>query len=371
MAADGPTIGAPTGADGRPDDPSAESAATAESAAAAEDAVASEAADELRATLLGSSARYTPIEIAEAGGVERELTRRLWRAMGFADVPDDEAAFTDEDLDALRRAASLMARDALDDHDLLHLARVLGQASAQMAESVVGFTLERVVGTDDGGRPATSELLDELDHLVVYLLNRHLLEALQRHLSNRRTLGEGTPMCVGFADLVGFTRLSQRLDERQLAALIEMFEQVASDAVVVRGGRVVKMIGDEVMFASDPRQGVDIALTLAEAFVGDDLPEVRVGLACGSVVTRAGDLFGPTVNLASRATAIARPGSVLVSSDLFDVVAADPDLHLRRMRPRRLKGIGWVDLGVVRREDRHERREDRPDRPDRPDAAAS
>ncbi|HET9691928.1 MAG TPA: adenylate/guanylate cyclase domain-containing protein [Acidimicrobiales bacterium] len=305
-------------------------------------------AGELRTSLLGPAARYTPVDIAHAGGADRELTRRLWRAMGFADVPDDEVAFTDDDLTALRRAVSLMARDALDDRDVLYLARVLGQASANMAESVVSFALERVE-RGDGARPATSELLGELDHLVVYLLNRHLLEALRRHLGDRRDSGEGTPLCVGFADLVGYTRLSQRLDEHELAALIEGFETTAGDAVVTRGGRVVKMIGDEVMFAAEPRNGIDIALALAESFVGDDVPAVRVGLACGSVVTRAGDLFGPTVNLAARATAIARPSSVLVSADLFDVVAADPTLHLRRMRPRRLKGIGWAELGVVRR----------------------
>lgn len=305
---------------------------------------------QVRRAVLGARLRYTPVEISEAGGVDRELTRRLWRAMGFADVPDDEVAFSDEDLEALRRTSDLMARDGLEPADVLHLARVLGQASARMAESVVGFAIERVAEADPDRPAPASELLEELDDVVVYLLHRHLLDAVRRHLTERHGAEEGgTPLCVGFADLVGFTRLSQRLDERELAALVEGFEAAASDTVVVHGGRVVKMIGDEVMFAGEPAGGVRTALELAEAFDDPELPAVRVGLACGRVVTRAGDLFGPTVNLAARATALARPGSVLVSSDLFDVVEADDGLALRRLRPRRLKGIGWVDLGVVSR----------------------
>ena len=92
--------------------------------------------------------------------------------------------------------------------------------------------------------------LGELDHLVVYLLNRHLLDAVRRFTGEGRASADGTAMAVGFADLVGFTRLSQRLEDLELSALVEEFEAVASDIVVAGGGRVVKMIGDEVMFAS-------------------------------------------------------------------------------------------------------------------------
>ncbi|MCU4185321.1 adenylate/guanylate cyclase domain-containing protein [Acidiferrimicrobium sp. IK] len=308
---------------------------------------------EVRSALLGGELTLTAGQVAAAAGVSRDLTKRLWRAMGFADIPDDEAAFTQEDLEALRRTGAMMERDDLGEGDVLHLARVLGLATARMADSVVSFTLERMAG---GDHPIDGAILEELDHLVVYLLNRNLAAAVERYLPEHTPgAGDGDAaavLAVGFADLVGFTRLSQRLTDTELAGLIEEFEATASDAIVVNGGRVVKMIGDEVMWCADPPVAVEIALLLAESFDDPDRPSVRVGLASGGVITRAGDLFGPTVNLAARATGMARAGSVLVAEDMFPVVESDPRYHLRRLRPRRLKGIGWANLAAVSR-DRH------------------
>ncbi len=267
--------------------------------------------------------------------------------MGFADIPGDEVSFTEEDLQALRRTAAMMARDGLAEGDILHLARVLGLATARMADSVVSFSADRAAA--GGANPIDAGVLDEVDHLVVYLFNRNMAAAVQRHWTHAAGAEESAVLAVGFADLVGFTRLSQRLDDTELAALIEGFEAMASDAIVVNGGRVVKMIGDEVMWSAQPAASSEIALLLAETFDDPDLPGARVGVASGRVITRAGDLFGPTVNLAARATGVARPGSVLVAEDLFEVVEADPRYHLRRLRPRRLKGIGWANLGALTR----------------------
>lgn len=314
----------------------------------------------LRASLLGGDLRYTSDQVASTAGVDRELTRRLWRAMGFADVPADEVAFTDQDLEALRRSAALIDRDGLGPDDLLHLARVLGQASARMADSVVGLSVERLGQVPTAGHLLPSDLLTELDGLVVYLLNRHLLDSVDRHVGDGLTPVDAAPVTVGFADLVGFTRVSQSLGAVELAALVEEFETVASDTVVVNGGRVVKMIGDEVMFAAPGWEAVEIALLLSESFDDPDMPTVRVGLARGSVITRAGDLFGPTVNLAARTTTMARPGSVLVAEELFEAVEADERYSLKRLRPRRLKGIGWANLAAVTRRS--------PDGPARPPA---
>ena len=303
--------------------------------------------ERFQAVLLGGEPTLTAAEVSGRAGVERELTRRLWRAMGFADIPDDEVAFTPEDLEALRRTTAMMARDDLEAADVLHLARVLGLATARMADSVVTFSAERLA---HGTTPIDTGILEQLDHLVVYLLNRHLVAAIRRYSGEGATTAEGaTVLAVGFADLVGYTRISQRLDDTELSALVEGFEAMASDTIVVNGGRVVKMIGDEVMFAADPAASFEIALLLAETFDDPELPGVRVGMASGGVVTRAGDLFGPTVNLAARATGMARPGSVLVAEDLFAAVEADERYRLRRLRPRRLKGIGWANLGVVTR----------------------
>lgn len=325
--------------------------------------------DELVDRLLGGTPTYTPVRLSERSGVPREVSRKLWRAMGLADVPDEETAFTDFDLDALQRVKGLLGRGDVQLHLIVQLARVLGLATARIADSVVDFTLERLVADSlaemtlpstgkascDGaeGNPAdlplVSLLLGELDELVIYLMHRHLVDATARRLS---TVGEGatsTHVAVGFADLVGFTALSQELNDGEIVDLVERFETLTSNEVVAAGGRIIKMIGDEVMFAAPKEAGAEIALRLAEKFADPDVPSVRVGLASGGVLCRAGDMFGPVVNLAARATAIAHPGTVVISPDIRDRLTGDDRYHIRRLRPRRLKGIGFVELSVLRR----------------------
>jgi adenylate cyclase len=155
---------------------------------------------------------------------------------------------------------------------------------------------------------------------------------------------------VGFADLVGFTSLAQQVTDEELALVVDQFERLAYDVVVAGGGRVLKMIGDEVMFlVEDPVAAAEVALGLAEASRdAAELSDVRVGLALGPVLEREGDAYGPTVNLASRITAIAYPGSVVVSPELRAALEGDETYTFRGMRPRFLKHIGRVSLSVLR-----------------------
>ena len=125
-----------------------------------------------------------------------------------------------------------------------------------------------------------------------------------------------TALAVGFVDLVGFTPLARRIDVRSLAAVIDRFEETAHDVATEGGGRVVKFIGDEVMFvAQDPGAACDIALTLVERFAGDDSVTPRGALAAGDVLIRGGDYYGPTVNLAARMADLAVPGEILVTEE--------------------------------------------------------
>src|SRR4029453_14301793 len=105
------------------------------------------------------------------------------------------------------------------------------------------------------------------------------------------------------------------------------------DVVTASGGRVVKMIGDEVMFTVDAAEAAaEIGLALAESTRGaDGLSEVRVGMAYGPLLEREGDLYGPVVNLASRMTAVAFPGTILGDDALRDELADDQDFRLRGM----------------------------------------
>jgi adenylate cyclase len=156
---------------------------------------------------------------------------------------------------------------------------------------------------------------------------------------------------VGFADLVSFTRLVRRLTERELARLVQRFEGLTSDVVAAHGGRVVKTVGDEVMFAAAPGPAAAaIALDISDTLAADELlPDVRVGLSTGPVVSRLGDVFGTTVNRASRLTALAQPGTVLVDVATVHSLAGAPQVEVRQLRGRTLRGLGHVVPWLLRR----------------------
>ncbi len=301
----------------------------------------------IAAAVMPDSRRLSGAELASESGVDLELARRLRRAMGLPDLPVGEDGYLDADVEALRRVRHLVETGGLDNADLLHMARTLGLAAARMADAVVGFWSDRLASS--GEDMLNRERIDELEKVVGYLFRRHLLDSATRQATWGGT-GEDSPVtAVGFADLVGFTSLSEQLSDRETAELIERFEVLATDQVVGGGGRVIKMIGDEVMFSSDIDQVGEIALSLAETFDSPELPSVRVGVASGSVVSQGGDLFGPVVNLAARATIAARPGSVLISPSLAETFRDDPRFSVQGIRPHRLKGIGFVRLAVLRR----------------------
>jgi adenylate cyclase len=160
--------------------------------------------------------------------------------------------------------------------------------------------------------------------------------------------GESPVLAVGFADMVGFTLLSQHLSDPELAAVVQRFEELSHDIVTALGGRVVKMIGDEVMFVVESvADAARIGLDLADAYADDELlSDVRVGLAIGPVLLREGDYFGTTVNLAHRIVNIGNPGTVLISDEFQTaLLAVAPDEYTTKpLRPRPLKDLGRVQL---------------------------
>lgn len=299
-------------------------------------------ADQLARAVLGEPV-YTSVEVATAAGVSVDEARRLWRALGFPPVADDQPVFTAADIATLT-AAQALVRSAVTSPDvLLQITRTTGQALSRIAEAQVAA---RADGLDVAGAAA---LADAVEPLLAYVWRRHLVAATLR-AATAATGDGGADVVVGFADLVGFTAFSQRRELAQLASAVDRFEALAYEHIPERGGRVIKMIGDEVMFAiDDPRAAARIGLALVDAVSRDpELPAVRVGLASGPVLAWQGDLYGPTVNLASRLVDIARAGTVLASTDLGTRLAQDDDLLLRRMRGERLKGIGRVRPWVVR-----------------------
>ncbi len=128
------------------------------------------------------------------------------------------------------------------------------------------------------------------------------------------------------------------------------FEALTHDTIAECGGRLVKTIGDEVMFVSEsPAVTAQIAIRLTER-TGDDsaLPDARGGLAYGSVIAREGDYYGSVVNLAHRLVEVAYPGTVLTSAELHDAIADDPAFGWGRSRDRKIRDIGRVGTWPLR-----------------------
>ena len=301
---------------------------------------------------------YSADEVIEAAGVDRELADRLWLAMGFAMLPRDQKAFTEGDRAALEGVAAF-ERGGFARRDLiLAITRVLSQSMARVADAEVGAMrewVERTVGDDqdalEAARRIAPQVVEYLETFLIHVWRRHVNFAIER----QGLLGGPTDekvMSVGFADLVGFTQMSRHLDEPELANVIERLESRSQELIADLGGRVVKSLGDEVMFAAEePTTAAEIGLRLVDECVADEeLPELRVGLAHGPVISHRGDYFGATVNLASRAVDAAHPASVLVSADLKDALEGREGFYLKAIAPRRLKGIGPTRLWVLRRD---------------------
>lgn len=327
--------------------------------------------------LLDGPPRYTRIEAARLAGVELERARQLWRSLGYASPGDTERVFTDADVDALRTATEL--RDAVlgDDRVELALARAMGQAMSKLAEWQIGTLSELVLtkAREPGDRAdatvsefdVAASLLPQIERLQRYVWRRHLFAASERMLTN----GSGTtppdaptaPLGVGFADIVGFTSLSRGLTETGLSEFLEEFESHSSAVVTEHGGRMIKTLGDEVMFAADtPAATATIGLDLADRISTlDSRPDVRVGLAYGRVLHRLGDLYGTVVNLAARLTALARPGTVLIDRELAGAIERDTAFRVRSLRRVSVRGFAHLQPWLLRRggRDAHPNRQGR------------
>lgn len=344
----------------------------------------SPAADDAEARLLGERPSMRAREVSAKASVSLRSARKFWHALGFPHVQDEETVFTEADLTALRSIADLVRDGVFDESTALGMTRAFARTTdrlavwqVQLMAEVIG-ELTQELGTAEVGRgldstrampdPATAraaaeklaDIADDLEPLLIYAWRRHLCAAISRMVTDAEPIPDqpGVVRSVGFADLVSFTRLVRRLSERDLARVVQRFEVLASDIVTAHGGRVIKTVGDEVLFVSiGAAPAAAIALDLVEALADDDvLPDVRVGMASGPVISRLGDVFGTTVNRASRLTAVAKPRTVLVDDGLASSLASMSGFEMSRLRRRTLRGIGLVTPWQLRRADKAERR---------------
>ncbi len=320
--------------------------------------------DAVTERLLGRSRELSRTEVSRLAGVSVLAARRFWHALGFPMTSSAERPFAEADLQALRRATALVRTGTIDEATALSLTRALARTVDRLASWQVQLLAEAISAPEGDGLdhpldPQTAEatarlvleLADDVEPMLVYAWRRHLTDAVGRMLADATPGHEGVVRAVGFADLVNFSGLVRQLSERDLARTVERFEAMVTDVVTAHGGRVIKTVGDEVLFAT--RLAVPaawIALDLVDALQDDRLlPSVRIGCAFGPVVSRLGDVFGTTVNRAARLTPLAEPGSALVDGPLADALATHPRFTLRPLRRRTLRGVGTVHPHVLTR----------------------
>lgn len=300
--------------------------------------------------LEGEGSRYTAEEVAERAGVDIELMVRQRQALGLPVGEPGEEAYTEEDLAAARRVRVLLDAGVSED-GLYEMARVLGLAVSQLAaanRAMVGEAMLEPGGTElDAAHryvDAARALLPLLGPSLEHILRLHLREQLRHDAIGRAELAAGRlagsqEVTACFADLVGFTKLGERLEAEELGAVTGRLNELAS-SVVRSPVRLVKMIGDAAMLVAPHNEAVlDAALSLIDAAedAGEDFPLLRAGVARGPALARGGDWYGRPVNLASRITSIAYPGSVLCSKGVHDL--AGDGYAWSFAGSRRLKGI--------------------------------
>jgi adenylate cyclase len=278
---------------------------------------------------------YSAREVAEEAGIPLELLSRIQQAFGMPVIDPDEKSFTEDGMAAAKRVAEFR-RFGLPEEGMIEVTRVIGQSMSRLAEAIRGLVFEAV-------RPATAsehdiglryaeaakQLMPELAPMLYDALTAHLAEQIRGDVVLRaeeatgRALPGARDMGVAFADLVGFTRLGEGRPVNELGALADRLAHLAQ-ASARPPVKLVKTVGDAAMLVSpEPGPLLDAVLALVQAAEaeGPDFPQLKAGVAFGPVLSRGGDWYGHTVNVASRITGIARPGSVLATEAAHDALA--------------------------------------------------
>ena len=309
--------------------------------------------EDLDALLLGEPLTLDREEVERLSGVAADVAADIWAAMGFAEIPYGEKAFTHADVKALKTSAALLEIGIVDLDTQLVMARAMGQGLARLAEAQVDVLRSRTA--DLAPEEALAELasradqlLPKLDDLIVFMWRRQFAAAVQRSIA---TFGDdGMPvLSVGFLDLVGFTRSSREWDASKLERTLEHFERDVALRVAAVHGRVIKTLGDGVLYTADrPEAAVDVALdTIQDHEADEELPSVRAGVATGPVLFRLGDVFGETVNIASRLSSESRPGALLV--DRHTGAQLPESLEVKELHRRAVRGYRALTPYLVRR----------------------
>lgn len=311
--------------------------------------------DVAAAYLFDEAPSLTQKQVAEAAGIDLATANAMWRHLGFSEVGDDTVAFTPADVEALRITRRLTELGVVEPERMPQFVRSMGRSFSRLADWQTRLLLGSLTaseGLDEPPLEVLTEVIPMVEQVQGYIWRRHLLATASRMALRGVSDGATTTLTVGFVDIVGYTSRSRQMSPRALGDMVEWFERVVTDLVVAHGGQVVKTIGDEVLYTvDDPLAAAELALLLVERSGHDErFPDVRVGTAHGPVLARLGDVFGATVNLASRLTSVARPGRVLVDADLAELLQAHPArFRLRRTRRTSVKGYEHLEPWALKR----------------------
>lgn len=269
-------------------------------------------------------------QVADRLGGDPSQVVETYRLAGVRIDDPDELLLLEEEAELLR--VLYEAQGAFEGDETDEILRTTASALTMLAESIVSVFvggvetrgvarsawLERAQVTQQSG-----ELALRFGRVIGLFFRHHLREAIERQRSSMVGASDRhlRHMAVGFVDLVGFTALSATLDVHDLLDLIRDFESRSYEVASRAGGRVVKIIGDEVMISAlGADVACDIVLRLIDEFRTSGTAP-RGGLASGEVIGRLGDFFGPVVNLASRLVDQAVPGEVLADAAMAEAIS--------------------------------------------------
>jgi adenylate cyclase len=317
--------------------------------------------------LIGDDGTYVSTrEISETHGIDLGLLQRVQRAIGLVRVDDPNAVVHMRADGEAAAFAQRFVELGLDPEQVVLVVRVLAEGLSRAAEVMRYTALSAIMRPGNSeveiakaSKALVGEIAPMLGPMIEHMLFMQLRHMMETEAINaaERAAGEPLPgarqITVAFADLVGFTRIGEAVSPEELGQLANRLAILARD-MTVPPVRFIKTIGDAVMFVCpDPLPLLDVIVKLVEAVDTDnDFPRLRAGVASGMAVSRAGDWFGSPVNVASRVTNVARPGTVLVADSVWDVIGDSGEFSGSFAGARRLKGIkNEVKLFRVRRGD--------------------
>ena len=280
---------------------------------------------------LGGDCELTEDDVAARAEVPVEFLRQQRRALGLPQVGDDVKAFGEDDVEAARQL-KVFIDAGLQPEGVEEVARIVGQSMQRIARAVASLAAESLLRPGDTERDlglrfaaAARELAPLMGKQLDYVFRTQLREIVRSEVVDRAQMVSGKLpgselINVAFADLVDFTKMGENLPPDEVGRVAGRLERIAAD-IAEPPVQLVKTIGDAAMLVSEetePLVEATIALIVAADEEGEDFPQLRAGIARGEAIGRAGDWYGRPVNVASRVTGVARPGSVLTTKGVRD-----------------------------------------------------